>query len=48
MSGNETILEVRNLKKYFFSGKKRRGREPRAVKALDGVSFSMEIGRAHV
>ena len=44
MSGNETILEVRNLKKYFFSGKKRRGREPRAVKALDGVSFSMEYG----
>ena len=44
MSGNETILEVRNLKKYFFSGKKRRGREPRAVKALDVVSFSMEYG----
>ena len=44
MSGNETILEVRNLKKYFFSGKKRRGREPRAVKALDGVNFSMEYG----
>ena len=27
MSGNETILEVRNLKKYFFSGKKRRGKK---------------------
>lgn len=44
MSGNEPILEVSNLKKYFFSGKRRRGKEPRAVKALDGVSFSMEYG----
>ena len=32
------------FKKILFSGKKRRGREPRAVKALDGVSFSMEYG----
>ena len=45
MSGNETILEVRNLKKYFFSGKKRRGREPRAVKTLDGVSFPWSTGK---
>ena len=44
MSSNETILEVKDLKKYFFSGKRRRGKEPRAVKALDGVSFSMEYG----
>ena len=48
MSGNETILEVRNLKKYFFSGKKRRGREPRAVKALDGVSFPWSTGNLGV
>lgn len=44
MSSYEPILEVGNLKKYFFSGKKRRGKEARAVKALDGVSFSMEHG----
>ncbi|KUO73920.1 MAG: peptide ABC transporter ATP-binding protein [Clostridia bacterium BRH_c25] len=33
----ETILEVRNLKKYFSQGKN-------TVKAVDGVSFSIEKG----
>ena len=43
MSGNETILEVRNLKNTFLR-QEAQGQEPRAVKALDGVSFSMEYG----
>jgi len=37
MMNGETILEVRNLKKYFSQGKN-------TVKAVDGVSFSIEKG----
>lgn len=44
MNENEPILKVANLKKYFFSGKKHKGQERRAVKALDGVNFSMAHG----
>lgn len=44
MSMEQPILEVNGLKKYFFSRKKRFGKEAGAVKAVDGVSFSMKDG----
>ena len=48
MKSDETILEVRNLKKYFpvrrSLAQMLEGRPADAVHAVDGVSFSMKRG----
>lgn len=42
---NRNIIEVKDLKKYFFSKKKLFSKEQKAVKAVDGVAFSVERSR---
>ncbi|MBP2667239.1 MAG: transporter ATP-binding protein [Firmicutes bacterium] len=44
MNDPNIILEVHDLKKYFFSGKKFLSKEVKTVRALDGVSFSIKAG----
>lgn len=44
MSEALPILDVKDLKKYFYSHKQKRGKELKAVKALDGITFSMVHG----
>lgn len=39
------IVEVKDLKKYFFSKKRLFSKEQKAVKAVDGVTFSIERSR---
>ena len=41
---NETLLEVEDLKVHFPVGDEWKRREQRVVKAVDGVSFSLQIG----
>lgn len=41
---NQNIIEVYDLKKYFYSEKSFLSREVKTVKALDGVSFSIKKG----
>ena len=40
----DTILEIRDLKKYFPIGRSFPGRQKAAVKAVDGVSFEIKRG----
>lgn len=44
MNEQKTILEVQDLKKYFFTGKSFLSRNQKTVKALDGVSFLVHAG----
>jgi peptide/nickel transport system ATP-binding protein len=49
MAGNEHLIQVRNLKKWFplhegFFSSLFRKREPRYIKAVDGVSFGIRKG----
>ena len=41
---NETLLEVEDLKVHFPVGDEWKRRDQRVVKAVDGVSFSLQIG----
>lgn len=41
----ETMLELKNLKKYFYLKRGALRREAGVVKAIDGISFSVEKGR---
>lgn len=41
---NKTLLEVKNLKKYFKMGKKTFFQKEKILKAVDGVSFSIKKG----
>ncbi|MDF2635065.1 MAG: oligopeptide/dipeptide transporter, ATPase subunit [Pelosinus sp.] len=45
MEQTTTILEVRNLKKYFIADTDFFGRPTAYLKAVDGVSFSIEKGK---
>lgn len=44
MNGDQPILEVRNLKKYFGKSSGLLGRDATPVKAIDDVSFSIGTG----
>ena len=41
---NEALLEVEDLKVHFPVGDEWKRRDQRVVKAVDGVSFSLQIG----
>ena len=44
-AATETVLEARNLVKHFASRSGLLGRNQRVVRAVDGVSFSLERGK---
>ncbi len=44
MSGEQPLLQVEQLKKYFTSKKEFLGSPPKTVKAVDGVTFSIKRG----